>query len=364
MYTSESQQAPFTVLFLGPSKVGKSKMIQTLLGEQDTTYSPTFEDSNPFYHHPSERTLNLVEMGGTLSETLLNSAISVSDGFVLVYEAGNQESYLSVMRLYNLISKVKKVKLSAVIVIANKFPGTAESHQIKLDGHRVRSISAKNQAEVINCMNMLVDLIEESIDDPATSAHSLPNPNAKKRLSYAKRTFSFRLSVDRIKDVFKHMNENKSKGKSLLEKNREKQLHLTTDTCNASIVRQAINNIIPVEVVEGQPPKESLLSLRDKCFEKLMTDDNISVKSRSGEAHEFLLVSAPKTAPTKAENKFYRSTIAVSSQKESFGYILESLMNDDSTDVAAVEDKRASRAHIKIDEVIEQLNAFQAEMVR
>ena len=117
----------YRVIFLGESGVGKTALLKRCIGQEfPHSYIQTIEETystNVQYDHDSVK-LNIIDTDGQGEESTTRSMYyKHGEGFIMVYDITNKDSFLSVKKTYQ---SIRQARLMAdgmplpVVVVANK----------------------------------------------------------------------------------------------------------------------------------------------------------------------------------------------------------------------------------------------------
>lgn len=290
------------ILLLGPTQSGKSALVDTIAGIKRVS-EPTIEDSISTYHSQTQSILNLIEIGGD-HISLLKSAVDISDGFILLHKFDDLSSFENLVKIYRQLKKIRRIEPFESLILANTFDKAyTRILEKKFELSDIYVVDVTKRSHVEKLIRNLVTGIKNNQKLSASSADS----EQKRRDSFEKRGFSFRLSADRLKDLIRHQHPKEENKLTKLEIMRNQILHLGVDFGSSFISDIIINR--------GSDTNESILA---KEIEKYYDEQTYNAINNN-------CFNERKTFK-EAEN--HQTSEAVDSKISSIGSVLGNLLED------------------------------------
>ena len=121
---SDTSPKILNICVLGQSNTGKTALINRFInGKFPTVHDTTIEDqfNLPTIIDGIDCQLNITDTAGNADyQSMLDTWISNSEGFILVYSVEDKESFIYVCMIYERIVKIKISKRFSVIIVGNK----------------------------------------------------------------------------------------------------------------------------------------------------------------------------------------------------------------------------------------------------
>ena len=124
MEEDSNYSVPLKIAILGQLMVGKTALTFRFINnkfpaEHDTTIEDSY--SIPAKIDDIQCQLEILDTAGKEDyQTMLDTWINSSDGFILVYSIDSKESFKSTKARYDRISKLKEGQKSSIIIVGNK----------------------------------------------------------------------------------------------------------------------------------------------------------------------------------------------------------------------------------------------------
>ncbi|KAL9654302.1 hypothetical protein ABK040_010333 [Willaertia magna] len=193
-----SESKEFTIVMVGSGGVGKTSLtVQLTEGKFDEEYNPTIEDTyQKLLNINNERILlNILDTAGQEEYAVIRDQYwRAGDGFLIVFDVTNKQSFLDVQTYYNNIVKTKEVNDYPIVLCGNKCDlskrQVSEEEARKLcekNDWAYFETSAKTRFNVVESYETLCRIIMEyNLDDKTSSSTSSTQKKEKKRGFFSK----------------------------------------------------------------------------------------------------------------------------------------------------------------------------------
>ena len=161
--SSSENAIPLKIAVLGQSMVGKSALTYRFINNKfPTEHTTTIEDaySIPAKIDDIHCQLEILDTAGQDDyQTMLDTWINSTNGFILVYSIDNKESFESIKTRFERISKLKVDKKVSVVVAGNKCD-LEENRKVKRDD--VENFCNKNKINFLETSALKIINVRET----------------------------------------------------------------------------------------------------------------------------------------------------------------------------------------------------------